>query len=94
MNIKPLFDRVVIEYQEQEDKTSSGIILSSSAKEEPQLAKVLAVGPGTVEDGKKIDMVVKEGDLILCSKYSGSEFKLDGKNVVIVKQTDILAVVN
>lgn len=93
MTIKPLFDKVVIKAIEASERTPSGIVLPSAAKERPQLATVLAVGPGGELDGKQIKMVVKEGDTVLYSKYSGSEFKLDGEEVVIVRQSDILAIV-
>lgn len=94
MTIKPLFDKVVIKALETEEKTASGIVLPGSAQEKPQLAKVLAVGPGGVIDGKEIKMQVKAGDTVLYSKYAGSEFKIDGEEVVIVRQADILAIVD
>ncbi|MBE5732612.1 MAG: co-chaperone GroES [Clostridiales bacterium] len=93
MNIKPLFDKVVIEQVEAEEKTSGGILLLAKDQEKPQMAKVLAVGPGGIVDGKEIVMQVKVGDKILYSKYAGSEFKLDGKTVTILRQSDILAIV-
>lgn len=93
MNIKPLFDKVVVESIEAEEKTKSGFILPSSAQEKPQTAKIIAVGPGGIIDGKEITMQVKVGDRILYSKYSGSEFKLDGKTYTIIRQSDILAIV-
>lgn len=93
MTIKPLFDKVVIKAIEVSETTPSGIVLPSAAKERPQLATVVAVGPGGMLDGKEVKMVVKEGDTVLYSKYSGSEFKIDGEDVVIVRQADILAVV-
>ncbi len=93
MVIKPLFDKVVIKAIEAEEKTASGIVLPGSAKEKPQLAEVLAVGPGGVIDGKEVKMQVKVGDKVLFSKYAGSEFKIDGGEVVIVRQSDILAIV-
>lgn len=93
MKIKPLFDKVVIEQVEAEEKTSGGIVLLAKDQEKPQMAKVLAVGPGGVVDGKEIVMQVKVGDKILYSKYAGSEFKLDGKTVTILRQSDILAIV-
>ena len=89
MTLKPLFDKVVIKALESEEKTASGIVLPGSAQEKPQLAEVIAVGPGT-DDTK---MVVKVGDKVVYSKYAGSEFKLDNKDVVIIRQTDILAIV-
>ena len=93
MKLKPLFDKVVIEQIEAEERTKSGIILPSAAQEKQQMAKVLAVGPGGLVDGKDVTMQVKVGDKVLYSKYSGSEFKLDGKDVVILRQSDILAIV-
>ncbi len=93
MAIKPLFDKVVIKAIEQDEKTASGIVLPGAAKEKPQLAKVLAVGPGGNVDGVDVKMQVKVGDTVLFSKYAGSEFKIDGEEVVIVRQADILAIV-
>ena len=93
MNIKPLFDKVVVESAPVEEKTKSGIILTASAQEKPQTCVVVAVGPGGVIDGKEIVMQVKVGDKVLCSKYAGSEFKVDGKEFTIIKQSDILAIV-
>lgn len=93
MAIKPLFDKVVIKAIEQDEKTASGIVLPGAAKEKPQLAKVLAVGPGGNVDGVEVKMQVKVGDTVLYSKYAGSEFKIDGEEVVIVRQADILAIV-
>jgi len=94
MNIKPLSDRVVIKMTEAEETTKSGIILAGAAKEKPQVALVVAVGPGAVSDkGEIIPMTVKVGDKVLTSKYSGTEIKLDGTDYIIVKQSDILAIV-
>lgn len=93
MKIKPLFDRIVIEACETEEKTKSGIVLPTGAQEKPQLAVVLAVGPGGIIDGKEVTMQLKAGDKILYSKYAGSEFKLDGKEVTILRQSDVLAIV-
>lgn len=93
MAIKPLFDKVVIKAIETNEKTASGIVLPGAAKEKPQLAKVLAVGPGGNVDGVDVKMQVKVGDTVLYSKYAGSEFKIDGDEVVIVRQADILAIV-
>ena len=93
MSIKPLADRVVIKLVEAEETTKSGIILAGSAKEKPQVAEVIAVGPGGNVDGKDVQMYVKVGDKVLTSKYSGTEVKLDGQEYTIVKQSDILAVV-
>ncbi|EGD47477.1 Chaperonin Cpn10 [Ruminiclostridium papyrosolvens DSM 2782] len=93
MKIKPLGDRVVIKMLESEETTKSGIVLPGSAKEKPQVAEVVAVGPGTVVDGKEIKMEVKVGDRVLTSKYSGTEVKFDGQEYTILKQSDILAIV-
>ena len=93
MAIKPLFDKVVIKAIETDEKTASGIVLPGAAKEKPQLARVLAVGPGGTIDGNDVKMQVKVGDTVLYSKYAGSEFKTDGEEVVIVSQSDILAIV-
>ncbi len=92
--LKPLQDRVVIKMIEGEETTKSGIILASSAKEKPQIAEVLEVGPGlTNSDGKLVPMEVKKGDKIVVSKYSGTEIKYEGEDLIIVRQSDILAVV-
>ena len=93
MTIKPLFDKVVIKAIETDEKTASGIVLPGAAKEKPQLAKVLAVGPGGMIAGVDETMQVKVGDTVLYSKYAGSEFKVDGEEVIIVRQADILAIV-
>lgn len=93
MTLKPLSDRVVIKMVEAEETTVSGIILTGSAKEKPQVAEVLAVGPGGVVDGKEVVMQVKVGDKVITSKYSGAEVKIDGEDLIIVRQNDILAVV-
>ena len=93
MNIKPLGDRVVIKMLESEETTKGGIILAGTAKEKPQMAEVLAVGPGAVEDGKTIPMEVKIGDKVLMSKYAGTEVKIDGVEYIILSQKDILAIV-
>ncbi|MCX7841914.1 MAG: co-chaperone GroES [Clostridia bacterium] len=93
MKIKPLGERVVIKMLESEETTKSGIVLPGTAKEKPQVAEVVAVGPGTVVDGKEIKMEVKVGDKVLISKYAGTEVKLDGAEYTILKQSDILAVV-
>lgn len=94
MKLKPLSDRVVIKMLEAEEKTEFGLLLSSSAKEKPQVAEVLAVGPGGVVDGKEVVMQVKVGDKVITSKYSGTEVKVDGEEVIIVRQNDILAIVD
>ena len=94
MNIKPLADRVVVKLVEAEEKTKTGIFLTASAQEKPQVAQVVAVGPGAhTDDGKLIPMEVKVGDKVITSKYSGTEVKVDGVEYTIVKQSDILAVV-
>lgn len=91
MNIKPLGDRVVIKMLESEETTKGGIILAGAAKEKPQMAEVIAVGPGLVEDGKVIPMEVAVGDKVLMSKYAGTEVKIDGNEYIILSQKDILA---
>lgn len=93
MTIKPLADRVVIKMTEAEETTKSGIILAGSAKEKPQVAEVVAVGPGGNVDGKDVTMYLKVGDKVIASKYSGTEVKLDGEEYTIVRQGDILAIV-
>ncbi len=93
MSIKPLADRVVIKMVEAEETTKSGIILTGAAKEKPQVAEVIAVGPGGNVEGKEVTMYVSVGDRVLTSKYSGTEIKLDGQEYIIVRQNDILAVV-
>ena len=93
MTIKPLADRVVIQMTESEETTKSGIVLPGSAQEKPQIAVVTAVGPGGVVDGKEIIMEVKVGDKVLISQYAGTKVKLDGVENIIVRQNDILAVV-
>jgi len=93
MKLKPLADRVVIQSLETEEVTKGGIILPGSAKEKPQMAEVIAVGPGGVVDGKEVTMYVNVGDKVIYSKYAGTEVKLDGKEYIVVRQNDILAVV-
>lgn len=93
MTIKPLADRVVVKTVEAEETTKSGIILAGSAKEKPQIAEVVAVGPGGNVDGNEITMYVKVGDKVITGKYSGTEVKFDGEEYTIVRQSDILAVV-
>ncbi|HPE94706.1 MAG TPA: co-chaperone GroES [Bacillota bacterium] len=93
MKLKPLSDRVIIKMVEAEETTKSGIILTGSAKEKPQVAVVIAVGPGGVVDGKEVVMQVKEGDKVITSKYSGTEVKCDGDEYIVVRQNDILAIV-
>lgn len=94
MNIKPLGDRVVIKMLEAEETTKSGIVLPGSAKEKPQVAEIVAVGPGGVIDGKDIIMEVEVGDHVLISQYAGTEFKFDDQEYTILKQSDILAIVD
>lgn len=93
MMIKPLADRVVIKSLESEETTKSGIVLTGSAKEKPQTAEVVAVGPGGLVDGKEVKMTVKVGDKVIFSKYSGTEVKVDGTEYIIVRQSDLLATV-
>lgn len=93
MRVRPLGDRVVIKRLEAEETTKSGIVLPGAAKEKPQEAEIVAVGPGGVIDGKEIKMEVKVGDKVLFSKYSGTEVKIDGEELLIIRQEDILAVV-
>ena len=94
MNLKPLADRLVVEPSEQEEVTAGGIILPETAKEKPQQGKVIAAGPGrTDEDGKRVAMEVKIGDKVLYAKYSGTEIKLDSKKVLILRESDVLAIV-
>lgn len=90
--LKPLNDRVVLKMTEAEEKTASGIILSSGSKEKPQIAEVVEVGPGGLVDGKEIKMVVKKGDKVVINKYAGTEVKYQGEDYIIVKQEDILAI--
>ena len=93
MKIKPLGDRVVIKNMEAEEVSQGGILLAGSAKEKPQLAEVLAVGPGGMVDGKEVAMYVKPGQKVFYSKYAGTEVKYEGEEYIIVRQSDILAVV-
>ncbi len=93
MTIKPLADRVVIKMVEAEETTKSGIILAGSAKEKPQVAEIVAVGPGGIVDGNEVKMYVSVGDKVLISKYAGTEVKIDGIEYTILKQSDILAIV-
>jgi chaperonin GroES len=93
MTIKPLLDRVVIKSVEAEETTKSGIILTASAQEKPQVAEVIAVGPGGIVDGKEVKMALKVGDKVLASKYAGTDVKVDGVEYKIVRQDDILAIV-
>ncbi len=94
LNLKPLSDRLVVEPTEKEERTASGIILPETAKEKPQEGTVLAAGPGrTDDDGKRIPMDVKVGDVVLYAKYAGTEVKIDDKKLLILKESDILAIV-
>jgi len=93
MNIKPLGDRVVIKKIEAEETTKSGIVLPGTAKEKPQMAEIVAVGPGGVVDGKEVTMQVKVGEKVIFSKYAGTEVKFDNKEYTILKQDELLAVV-
>lgn len=91
--LKPLLDKVVIKMVEAEETTKSGIILTGSAKEKPQIAEIIAVGPGGIVDGKEVIMQVSVGEKIITNKYSGTEVKIDGEELIIVRQADILAIV-
>ena len=93
MKIRPLFDRVVIKSIDSSETTKSGIVLPGAAKEKPQMAEVIAIGPGGNVDGKEVAMQVKVGDKVLYSKYAGNEVKLDGTEYIVIRQSDILAVV-
>ena len=93
MRLVPLGDRVVLKELKAEETTKSGIVLPGQAQEKPQQAEVVAVGPGTVEDGKEVKMEVSVGDQVIYSKYSGTDVKLDDEEYIIVKQSDILAIV-
>ena len=93
MSLKPLFDRVVMKDAEMEETTKGGLILTSTAKEKPQYAIVVAVGPGGVVDGKEVTMQVEVGQKVIYSKYAGTEIKLDGEEYKIVRQSDILAII-
>lgn len=93
MKLMPLGDRVIIKMMEAEEKTKSGLILTGSAKEKPEVAEIIEVGPGGLVDGKEVKMTVKKGQKVITSKYSGTEVKVDGVEYTIVRQNDILAVV-
>ncbi|MCF0123171.1 MAG: co-chaperone GroES [Ruminiclostridium sp.] len=93
MTLKPLFDRVVIKRLEAEETTKGGIILTAASKEKPDMSIVVAVGPGGVIDGKEVQMFLKPGDKVITSKYMGTEVKIDGEQLTIVKQSDIVAIV-
>ena len=91
--LKPLLDRVVVKMTEAEETTKSGIILTANSKEKPQIAEVLEVGPGGKIDGNEIEMIVKKGDKVVLNKYAGTEIKYEGEDLIIVKQSDVLAIV-
>ena len=94
MNLKPLGDRLVVEPQEQEQMTASGLVLPETAKEKPQQGKIVAAGPGRRdEDGKRIELDVAVGDVVMYAKYAGTEVKIDGTKYLILKETDVLAIV-
>lgn len=93
MNLKPLGDRIVVSQLKAEETTKSGIVLTGQAKEKPQEAEVIAVGPGRVENGKLMEMQIKVGDKVIYSKYAGTDVKLEGKEFVIVSEKDVLAIV-
>ena len=91
--LKPLADRVIIKMTKAEETTKSGIILASNAKEKPQIAEVIAVGPGGKIDGEQIEMYIKVGEKVIVNKYAGTEVKFEGEDLIIVKQSDVLAIV-
>ena len=91
--LKPLLDRVVVRMKEAEETTKSGIILTANSKEKPQIAEVLEVGPGGQVDGNEVKMYIKKGDKVVLNKYAGTEIKYEGEDLIIVKQSDILAIV-
>jgi len=93
MTLKPLADRIIVRQVEAEETTKAGIILTSAAQEKPQVYEVLEVGPGGLVDGNEVEMVVKKGDKVITGKYSGTEVKVDGEELTIVRQSDILAIV-
>ena len=93
MKLKPLGDRVVVKPIEQEEITAGGIVLPETAKEKPQRGKIVAAGPGRVEDGKRVELDVKEGDTVLFAKYAGTESKIEGEKVLILRESDILAII-
>ncbi|MBK6089184.1 MULTISPECIES: co-chaperone GroES [Ruminococcus] len=93
MTIKPLLDKVVLKLDDAEETTASGIVLSTAAQEKPQFANVVAVGPGGVVDGNEVKMTIKVGDKVIASKYAGTDVKVDGEDYTIVRQSDILAIV-
>ena len=93
MTVKPLTDRILIKMEEAEETTKGGIVLAGTAKEKPQIADVIAVGPGGLVDGKQVDMYLKVGDRVIVSKYAGTEVKIDGEEYSILRQSDVLAIV-
>ena len=93
MKLKPLSDRVIIKQVAAEETTKSGIILSSAAQEKPQIYEVVEVGPGGIVDGEKVEMTVKQGDKVITGKYTGTNVKIDGEELIIVRQSDILVIV-
>lgn len=93
MNLKPLFDRVILSPEKSAEKSQGGLMLPSTSQEKSQIATVVAVGEGGIVDGKEVMMKLKVGDRVLYTKYAGSEFKIDGNEYIVIKQTDILAVV-
>jgi len=94
VNVKPLGDRVLVQPIEQEDKTAGGILLPDTAKEKPQKGKVIAVGTGRIEEGKRVPLEVKEGQTVLYGKYSGNEVKIDGREYLIVRESDVYAILD
>lgn len=93
MKIKPIGDRILIKFKEREEVTKSGIVLPDTVKEKPQIAEVIEVGPGGVVDGEKVEMVVKKGDRVIVSKYAGTEIKIEGEEYTIIRQDDVLAII-
>ena len=91
--IKPVLDRILIKMEEAEETTKSGIILSSGSQEKPQIAEVIAVGPGGIVDGKEVKMYIKKGDRVITNKYTGTNVKYEGEEYIIIKQDDVLAIV-
>ncbi len=94
MNIKPLADNVVLKATKAEETTKSGIVLTTASQEKPQIAEVVAVGPGGIVDGKEVEMTVKTGDKVIAAKYSGTDIKIDGEEYTIIRQSEILAIVD
>ena len=94
MNVKPLGDRVVIKMVDYEEKTKGGLFITANAQDKPEIAEVIAVGPGGIVDGKEVKMELKVGDRVLISKYAGTEVKLDGTEYTILRQSDVLAIID